>query len=131
MKQNEKILPLHVKYHIFAEYYFLNKNTEYRLCSKYWNSIYENRDKYKFADIFAAYRPKGECQLRFEIKSITKSCSVNEINSSGLRVVSSKPVLVIDFGECVDAAVNAKTMDRIMEYWKVWNKQDKRVYCFD
>ena len=128
---NEKILPFHVKYPIFAEYYFLNKRNEYRLCSKYWNSIYQNRYKYRFADIFAAYRPKGECQLRFKVKCITKLNSVDVINSSGLRVISSKPVLVIEFGECVDAAVNANTMGKIIEDWRVWNKDEKRVYCFE
>ena len=131
MKLNEKVLPLHVKYHIFWEYYYLNKGIEYRSYSlSYWQSIYKNKDKYRFGDVFAAYRPKGECQLRFEIKSITILNNVNETNPSGLRIVSSKPVLKIEFGECVDAAVNANTMSDVFRNWSDWKKREKRVYKF-
>ena len=135
-QENEKSHHFHVDHSVFWEYFHFNKRSEYRIYSK-WAHVYHNKNKEdsaRTAYIYAAFNKSGddECKLKFAIKSITKLKRVDAINDEGFRIISSKPVLRIDFGECVEAVVSAKTMNNIVkQYWKKGKNARTRVYNFD
>ena len=134
IKKSAKSLTFHVKYWVFWEFYHLNKKWEYRLFSKYWSRIYKNNtcdDPYKFVTIMAAYNPK--CQLTFTMETMIKSNDGIDVTHNGLRIKSSKPMLKIFLGECIECRVDKKSMISIERKWNNEWKYHKgtRLYNFD
>ena len=128
--ENEKTLHFHVDYSVFWEYFHFNKRSEYRLHSKWAHKVVAAKSAY----IYAAFNKSGdgECKLKFNIEAITKFNNLDVTNDAGFRVISSEPVLKIDFGECVEAVLHAETMNNIVkEYWKSDKNQGSRLYNFD